>query len=224
MKKLVVFFLIVINSFLLAGCNKFYKLTKSNIAEIRHNVFVGSSDNFDITFMSGKREKDYVINGYNTDLIDFGIITITIKDNNLNISDPTFALTIDTLRYEEVLEKNPFDGTYVADIGVVVDNSLSSMTIKVFMGEIVEELTLNNLSYNWEISSYDALKLACKTLKSELKPLISNEFLGEVYIKIIKDTIVNDGSYYWYVNFVSRNGIYHSIIINPLTSEILAKK
>ena len=224
MRKLVVFFLVLINSFLLGGCNKYYKLTKSSIAEIRHNVFVGSSDNLDITFMSGKREKDYVINGYNTELVDFGIITITIKNPNLKLSDPTFALTIDTLRYEEVLEKNPFDGTYVADIGVVVDNSLSSMTIKVFMGELIEEIQLNNLSYDWKLNSYDALKLACKTLKNELKSLITNEFLGEVYIKIIKDTIVDDGSYYWYVNFVSRNGIYHSTIIDPLTSEILAKK
>ena len=224
MKKLVVFVLIMINCLLLGGCNKLYKVTKSSISEVRHNVFVGSSDNVDITFMSGKREKDYVINGYNTELINFGIVTITIKNQNLEIKDPTFALTIDTLRYEELLEKNPFDGTYVADIGVIVDNSLPSMSIKVFMGEIVEEITLNNLSHNWKVDHYEALKISCKELKDNLKPLIQNEFLGEVYIKIIKDTIVDDGSYYWYVNFVSRNGIYHSTIINPLTSEILAKK
>lgn len=224
MKKLIIFVLIMINSFLLVGCNKYYNLTKSNIAEIRHNIFVGNSDNFDITFMSGKREKDYVVNGYNTTLIDFGIITISLKSPNIEVQNPSFVLTIDTLRYEEVLEKNPFDGTFVADIGLIVDNNLPSMSVKVFMGEIVEEIVLSNISKDWQITSYDALKLACKTLKDYLEPLCQNEFLGEVYIKIIKDTIVDDGSYYWYVNFASRNGIYHSTIINPLTSEILAKK
>ena len=214
----------IISCFLLQGCNKYYNISKANISEIRHNIFIGSSDNFDITFMSGKREKDYVINGYNTELIDFGIVTIALKNSNIDSQIPTFALTIDTLRYEDTLEKNPFDGTYVADIGLIVDNDLPTITIKIIMGEISEEVVLTNLSCNWKLNSYGALKLACKTLKNELRPLMSHEFLGEVYVKIIKDTIVDNESYFWFVNFASRNGIYHSIIIDPVTSEILAKK
>ena len=92
------------------------------------------------------------------------------------------------------------------------------------MGDVVEDLQLQNLSINWKVDSKKALKIACKELSKDLAPLITNEFLGETYIKIIKDTIVNNNSYYWYVNFVSRNGIYHSTIIDPMTSEILAKK
>ena len=225
MKKITIFVLIMINCFILTGCNRYYNITRSSISEIRYNIFNGDSDNFNITFMSGQREKDYVVNGYNTDLIDFGIVTITIKNPNLSEpNNPTFALTIDTLRHEGVLERNPFDGTYVADIETIVDNNLPSISIKVFMGDNIEELQLTNISYDWKVSCYDALKLSCKELSQELKPLTQKEFLGEVYIKIIKDTIINDGNYYWYVNFVSRNWIYHSTIINPLTSEILAKK
>lgn len=223
MKKIIAVLIILISSFGLTACNKYYKITRSSIAEIRYNIFAGSSDNFDITFMSGQREKDYVINGYNTDLIDFGIVTITVKNHDLDLNE-NFALTIDTLRYENTLEKNPFDGTYVSDIGITVSNNVNSISIKVFHGESSEEIKLNNLSQDWEIDCYDALKLSCNALSQELKPLTTNGFLGEVYIKIIKDTIVNDGSYYWYVNFVSRDGVNHNIIINPLTSEILAKK
>lgn len=215
---------LVINCFFLGGCNRCYNITKSSISEIRQNIFCGESDNFDVTFMSGYREKDYVINGYNTELIKFGIVTITVKNPNISTLNPAVALTIDTLRYESELEKNPFDGTYVADIGVVVDDDLPSISIKLFLGEVVEELTLNNLTTDWKVDSLKALKISCKTLSKELEPLIDKNFLGEVYIKIIKDTILDDGSYYWYVNFVSRNGIYHSTIIDPLTSEILAKK
>lgn len=223
MKKFCVIFLILISCVPLCACNN-YKSLKSNLSEIRQNIFVGSSENFDITFMSGKREKDYVVNGYNTELIDFGIITITTNfEVDASIS-PSFALTVETLRYEDILEKNPFDGTYVADIKVLVDDNISSITVKIFMGEIVEEITLNNLSCSWEVSPYSALKIAYKNLSDELAPLMRKEFLGEVYIKIIKDTILNNNNYYWYVNFVSRNGIYHSIIIDPMTSEILAKK
>ena len=224
MKRLTAIFLLIINCFLLTGCNKTYKSALSTISEIRYNIFAGCSDHFDVTFMSGRREKDYVINGYNTELIDFGIVTISVKDPDAQINNPRFSLTINTLRYDDILEKNPFDGTYVADIKNIIDDDLNSITLKLFMGDIVEELTLQNLSINWKVDSKKALKIACKELSKELAPLITNMFLGETYIKIIKDTIINNDSYYWYVNFASRNGIYHSIIIDPMTSEILAKK
>jgi len=224
MRKLLIFIFLIISCFGLSGCNKIYNLASKNIAEIRHNVFEGESDNFKITFMSGKREKDYVINGYNTPLIEFGVVTITLKTEIKDISQSHFALTIDTLRYEEILEQNPFDGTLVADIGVSINQQLPSMIIKLFVGEISEEITLNNMCVNWKVDSDKALKIACKNLKSELSPLSNNDFQGEVYIKIIEDTISNENTHLWYVNFVSRNGIHHSIIIHPMTSKILAKK
>jgi len=224
MRKCIVCVMIIISCFCLYGCDKTYNLTKNNLAEIRYNIFTGSSENISVTFMSGQREKDYVINGYNSDLIDFGVVTITLNNPELDSSNATFALTINTLRYEDALEKNPFDGTLVADIGVVVDNEVNTITIKVIIDKLVEEITLTNLTSDWKVNSLDALRIACKSLSEELKPLISNEFLGEVYIKIIEDTIANNGNYFWYVNFISRNGIQHSVIIDPITSDILASK
>lgn len=223
MRKIFIYVLLIISCFGLCGCNKEYKLANNSIAEIRYNIFAGSNDNLSITFMSGQREKDYVINGYNTDLVDFGVITITINNPEIDTTNSSVALTIDTLRYEEVLEKNPFDGTLVADIGVVVNNNINNMSAKVFIGESVDEITLTNLSYDWEVDCNKALKLACNELSNELSPLMTNEFLGEVYIKIIEDTISNNG-HLWYVNFISRDGIQHSVIIDPSSSEILAKK
>jgi hypothetical protein len=141
MKKLFVLSLICLSCLVFIGCNQYLNITKNSLAEIRYNIFTGNSDNFDITFMSGKREKNYVINGYNTELIDFGIITITTNfEVDASIS-PSFALTVETLRYEDILEKNPFDGTYVADIKVLVADNISSITVKIFMGEIVAEIT-----------------------------------------------------------------------------------
>lgn len=222
MKKLIL--CILFCCFCLSGCSKIYNLTKKNLAEIRYNIFTGDSDNFHITFMSGQREKDYVINGYNSELINFGVVTISLKNETLDTTNSNFALTINTLRYEDILEKNPFDGTLVADIGTIVDNEIKSITIKVFIDKIIEEITLTNISYNWNVDYNDALKIACKSLSEELTPLLTNEFLGEAYIKIIEDTIENKDNYLWYVNFVSRNGIQHSIIIDPITSKVLAKK
>jgi len=223
MKKLFILSLISLSCFVFIGCNKYLNITKNSLAEIRYNIFVGNSDNFDITFMSGKREKNYVINGYNTELIDFGVLTVTLKDNNLNYSNSSFALTIDTLRYEGLFERNPFDDTLVSDIGVLVDNNVQCLNLKIIVDNISEDITLSNISYDWNVDCNDALKIATKQLNEELTPLITSEFLGEIYVKIIPDTI-NNKNYLWYVNFVSRDGIKHSVLINPITKEILAKK
>lgn len=224
MKKLILVTLVLSCCLAFLGCNKYYNVYKNSLAEIRYNIFTGSSENFDITFMSGKREKNYVINGYNTELIDFGVITIKLKDESLDCTNSSFALTVNTLRYEDNLEKNPFDGTLVADIGVVIDNEISAITIKVIIDKISEDITLTNLSSQWELNCYDALKIASKQLKQELSPFITNEFLGECYVKIIPDSINNNGEYLWYINFAGREGTQHSVIINPITKEILAKK
>lgn len=223
MKKLFVLSLICLSCFVFIGCNKYLNVTKNSLSEIRHNIFTGSSDNFDITFMSGKREKNYVINGYNTELIDFGVLTVTLKNPNLNYTNSSFALTINTLRYENILERNPFDDTLVADIGVLVNSDVTTINLRLIVDNVSEDIILTNISCDWKVDYNSALKIATKQLSEELKPYITNEFLGETYIKIIPDTI-NNKDYLWYVHFVSRDGHKHSVLINPTTKEILAKK
>lgn len=209
----------------LAGCNnKYYALTKENVAEERHNLFVGESDNILATFMSGYREEDYVINGYNTSLIPFGVITVEIKSDNITLSDTaSYSLLIGTNRYDGTMEQNPFDGTYVADTKQIIDTSVD-LTLKFTLGSFSEELTLTNLSDTWQINHDEALKIACDELKPNLKNMTDSTFLGETYIKIIYDNKIQENAYFWYVNFVGRKGETHSIIIDPNTGEVLAKK
>ena len=223
MKKFL-FICLLFCTIFISGCDQNYKYIKNNLAEVRHNIFVGESDNFKVTFMSGKREKDYSINGYNTDLIDFGVITITIKDPSLNTTNSNIAITINTLRYEEELEKNPFDGTLVADIKVLIDNSVDTISVKICIDKLNEDITLNNICSNWKVNHLDALKIAYTQLSKDLQPHISTQFLGEIYIKIIEDTLSNNGNYLWYVNFVTRTGNQYSVIIDPISKEILAQK
>ena len=221
MKKFVVFSLILF-SFVLAGCGKLIKQVGSAISEDRFNIFTGETDQLSATLMCGKREQEYVVNGYSTPLINFGVITITLKKPSISHNNARVVITIDTNRYEEVLEENPFDGTLVCDIKTITE--LNDVTIKVFLDNLTQEITLHNISNSWKINHSDALKLACKVLSHDLKTQISSDvYKGEVYVKIIKDTKVNKGEYYWYVSFIGRNGNNHTVIINPLNGEVLAK-
>ncbi len=219
MKKLVIFCLII-SSLFLAGCNSVYREVSKTVSEVRYSIYLGETDTIKATFMCGKREKDYVINGYNTPLIDFGIVTIALK-KSATTDNAKIVLTVDTNRYEDTLEKNPFDDTLVADLKIIP--TASEITLKVYLGNDVQELTLNCLNSDWKVDHQDALKLACKTLKGELKTQIDGTYKGEVYVKIIEDTKVNKGQYYWYVSFAGRDGIKHTVIINPNSGEVLAK-
>lgn len=219
--KRIIFLLITICCLPLASCSGSLtgKIEKS-LAEVRQVIFVGETDTIKATFMCGKREKDYVINGYNTPLIDFGIITITLK-KDVDITNARAVLTADTNRYEEALEQNPFDNTLVCDFGLITD--LDSLSVKIYLGSKVHSINLNQISSDWKTDYNDALKIACKSLKGELKKQTNGEFKGETYVKIIEDTKVNKGEYYWYVSFACRNGTKHSVIIDPATGEILTK-
>lgn len=219
MKKFVLVFVLLI-CFALTGCNSTYKEVSKNLSEVRYNIYVGETDTLKATFMCGKREKDYVINGYSSALIDFGIITVTLK-KDLPHENAKVVLTVDTNRYEELLEENPFDGTLVCDLKLLTTSN--DLTVKVFLNGKTEELKLQSVSSDWKITHVEALKLACKTLNNELKTHISDGYKGEVYVKIIEDTKVNKGNYYWYVSFANRDGIKHTVIIDPVSGEILAK-
>lgn len=225
MKKILIFVTIILCVCGLCACESpLYSKAKDNIAEIRNNIYIGENDDIKATFMSGQREKEYVINGYSTPLIDFGVITFALLGENVTRAKTgDFTLTIDGENYEGKLELNPFDNTYVADLGKKIDTQ-NDIIASIKIGSFSSETTLSLKSGLWKINSEEALKLACKTLKSEIKDYDNDEWTSEVYVKIIHDEKISSDKYFWYVNFVGRNGVNHSVIIDPHSKEILAQK
>ena len=209
------------------GCsnvNYFYKFANENIAEVRKNMYVGETDNLKVSLISGMREKDYVINGLATDLVEFGVLTFMFKTEVSLPETVNYVLTIGTTRYDGVLEQNPYDGSFVCDIKKVV-NSADVITAKIIAGEFVESVEVKSVINGWNVDDANALKLACSELKGELNNFIENdEFYAECYIKIINDPDVDKNNYFWYVNFVGRNGNNYAVVINPVSNEIMAKK
>lgn len=225
MRKIGIFLAVILSIGLFCACESpLYSKAKENIAEIRNNIYIGENDSVKGVFMSGEREKDYVINGYSTPLIEFGVITFTLLGENITRAKTgSYNIVIDGTTYEGELELNPFDNTYVADLGMKFDTK-EDITASIKVGSFESGITLSLRNGDWETSSLDALKLACKALKSELKDYDKEEWESEVYIKIIHDEEISSDKYFWYINFVGRSGINHSVIIDPNTKEILAKK
>ncbi len=209
------------------GCfnvNKFYDFAKNNIAEIRQNMYVGETDNLKVSLISGNREKDYVVNGFATSLVEFAVLTFMFKSEIVLPETVNYVLTVGTVRYDGVLEQNPYDGSFVCDVKKII-NSNDVITAKIIAGEFVESVEVKSVLTGWNVDSSNALKLACSELKNELANFLENdEFYAECYIKIINDPDVDKNNYFWYVNFVGRNGKNFAVVINPVSNEIMAKK
>lgn len=223
MRKIKTIVPIMLVCIMLAGCNKVLSGAKNNISEVRQNIYIGQTDSIVASFMSGKREEDYVINGVSTPLIEFGVIAVSLQNVNVGYSKTgQYTLLHGDQNFSGTLQLNPFDNSYVADIGQIIDGD--SMTITVTIGSFSDEVRLTKANTSWNIDHNEALKIACKCLKSDLKDWTKKGFDGEVYIKIIHDSKISDKDYFWYVSFVNTSGSQHSVIIDTNTGKILTKK
>jgi len=219
------FFLILIASLVIfSSCtNKYENLLKSNTAEVREFLMEGNGKDIKVSLICGKREKDYKINGYASELIEFGVLTFELEnideyDENL----ANFVLLVGTTRYDGSLEKNPFDDTLVADIKKIINHN-ENVVAKIIIGDYSQEIKLKCVNNDFKVTSDDVYKIVASTYKKQLELINSNNvFNGEIYIKILNDADMYKGDYYWYVTLVTRKGGKVSLIISPYTAEILA--
>lgn len=224
-KKTIISILCVLCLVCLYGCQKqkIYDMAITNIAEVRELMLGGENENVKATLISGFREIDYVVNGYCTEPIEFGVLTFNVLADIVIPENVSYVLTIGSVRYDGKLEHNPYNDTYVCDIQKKIEQG-EIVFAKIIAGEFVENVELTTVTHNWVLNYKDALRTACSELSKELEEFVKDEqFCGECYIKILNDDELNN-LYYWYVNFVSRFGKNYSVIIDPITAEILAKK
>lgn len=224
MKKYRYLTIIVLACIVLAGCSRLLKGARQNIAEVRQNIYIGENENVVASFMAGQREEEYVINGVSTPLTPFGVIAVTLQNTNIGyVKSGTYSLSNDSKAFSGSLVLNPFDNTYVADIGKIIDSN-SPITLDITVGSFTTSVTLEKINSQWKVDHNKALEISTKALKTQLKGWSKKGFDGEVYIKIIHDSKISSTDYFWYVCFVNTSGTSHSVIIDPYTCDILAKK
>lgn len=216
------FFLIICSLFVFSSCqNKYEVYLRNNTSEIRKCIFVGECEDFECSLILGEREKNYIVNGYSGDCVEFGIISFDFQEKE-SLESGNFALTVGTEKISGDLKINPIDNTLVADIKKTFDCD-KKVYAKICMGKYEKELQLKCVNNNWKVQSEDVYNILSQKLKKEVSSFVaSNTFEGEVYIKILNDKDINVSDYYWFVNIIGRNGNRLSAIISPQTKEILA--
>lgn len=215
-----IFFLMCICCLSLYGCggSGVYKELLNNIAEVRQFVMVGGDENIGVSLMCGKRESVYKIDGIATELVEFGVITVS---TDVDVDAGVFTLFSGTQKYTGELIKNPFDGTLVADIKSVVDEKLNT-SIVIGLGEKEYSFKLKSVGENWKYSTNDILEKFAKDYGDKIRTVyIDNKMQGEVYLKIMNDGGLSQ-DFYYLISMYGRSGEYIRVIYSPITGEILA--
>lgn len=214
------FFLILFTFvFTLVGCTRSdVEILKKNTAEVREKLWLGEVDNISVSFTCGIREKTYIANGIATDVVEFGIIAFELADES--IENCKYELLLGDKKYFGDLQKNPFDNTFVSDIG---NRYFGNTIVAKLITEIKSiEIVLESVS-NWKVDSNKVYEIVAKHYKREINSLTLNGvFAGEVYIKILNDKDKYANDFYWYVSLINTTGGTLQLIISKDTGEILS--
>ena len=217
-------FFVIISVLIFGGCDTtLERCLISNVAEVSEFVVSGREDGVFASLMCGMRESDYKMNGYATTLIPFGIITINLGDmDSLNVDKANFVLFVGTEKFNGELEKNPYDETFVADIGKIVDKD-KNIKLDMLLGDWFKTIELVKVDQGWSVDTRDCLKILIDNYNQEVKSFIQDDvFEGEVYVKIKDDYDMYSSDYFYYVSVIGRRGNYINMLISCYTGEILA--
>lgn len=223
MKKLKFLTLIFAAAFLfLGGCGLNVKNeVADNISDIRYSMFEGVNQNFNATLMCGMRENPYEYDGISNQKTQFGVIAVVfnqIKQEN----QIAYKLIIDGAESNGYLEENPFDRSFMTDIGKIIDTTSS---VQLLLDGEIDPIVLTPISADWQIDYTKALEIALTTLEADLKPFFNNkQFAAECYLKIIHDQKNMGSPYYWYFGVIGQNGQNKTLIIDVHSGEIITQK
>jgi hypothetical protein len=194
----------------------------NNIAEIREFMLFDRDDEACVSMICGHRESEYKLNGFATDLIEFGVVTVSMFKEMSGDLTMNYVLFVGTEKFDGVMSKNPFDGTFVVDIHKIVDCN-ANVVLQLDIGEWEKSYKLKSINKDWGIDSRDCIQILIKQYKDELKSLYDKkDWCAEVYIKIIDETDEYVSNFYFYVSVLGRRGETLSMVISPDTGDILA--
>ena len=222
MKRLFFLLTLFIGCIGLTGCNdKLFEQMKGNIAEIRYDMFSYVDQDVRVEFLTGQRESTYLMDGKSTDLVDFGILSFTFLQKEIeDVDHAKYILIVGTRRMDGDLIYNPLNGSFVVDIKEQLSAD-SQIIAKILVDNIDKEVALTCKSKNWTIDAMQSLKIVTKEAKNDLLQSTKNGTV-EVYIKMTNEEDTLDDSYYWYVTIVASDGNRWSYLVDTVSGKIVA--
>ena len=213
-----IFFVMTLSCFFVGCSHSIRNKVYNNLSEMVDFVVVGKNESISASLMCGRREVDYKSDGFSTQLIPYGILTVSCHDMVDKLDSVAYILFVGTIKFQGEMKRNPYDSTWVVDIKDVVDKE-ENIRLDVFVNEEKYSLKLSNTCEDWILSSNEVFDILIEQYKDDLKKMIvDGDFEGETYIKLINEDI-NYSNYYYYVSVVDRKGGSLNFLVSPKSKE-----
>ena len=187
----------------------------NNIPEITKEYYFGENDTMVATLSVGEREEGYLVNGQATELVDYSLLVIKFKEENI-VKAIVFEVKSGEVTVDVEAEYNSFNNSYMVDI-------VDDITIGEDFSIVYDEQTVTLEKQNFAIDYENALQIVCENLKDKLEEQKSyNHFNAECYLRVMSEKDDDFSDLYWCFTCLNYEGESFSVIISTVDGSVLA--
>ena len=187
----------------------------NNMAEITKEYYFGENDTMVATLSVGEREEDYLVNGQATELVDYSLLVIKFKEENI-AKAIVFEVKSGEVTVDVEAEYNSFNNSYMVDI-------VDDITVGEDFSIVYDEQTVTLEKQNFAIDYENALQIVCENLKDKLEEQKSyNHFNAECYLRVMSEKDDDFSDLYWCFTCLNYEGESFSVIISTVDGSVLA--
>lgn len=187
-------------------------------------VYVGSNEDFGVSFVTGEAEKLIVIDGKVGEIAPFATLTVTPLSAGLFNNTYTYVLKGESGEKTGDLAKDVIGATFSAEVAGAGEIGKVLSVAVVSDGILDSEITLVNKQEGC-LTWREALAVAEKALSEEITAESdTGELPREIYVKLVNALADSDAPYYYYVSFMKSPSDYWALLLDPVSGEIVSKK
>ena len=186
------------------------------VSELRNNIFLAKTEEFSLRIHSLVKESPYASDGVARERSARFEAYLVAPEGNKKV-DLVFQIDENSYGGEMSYDNVKGEYYYFCSLDVATRSTLPCL---IQYGDREVELTANSVLTETTISPREALKVLQKE-NAELFSTLTDKygFAGEIYLRLIYE-----GSPYYYIGIIDRNGKCNAFLMNAETGKILAKR
>ena len=186
------------------------------VSELRSNIFLGKTESFSLRIYAVDKESPYSTDGVPRETFSRMEAYLVAPEGNKTAN---FTFKIEEKTYSGEMSYDMVKGEYYYACPIDV-SSQSEIICSIEYDGVVNEIVTTSVLTQSTISPKAALEKLQKE-KAELFSSLTDKygFAGEIYLRLI-----SEGSPYYYIGIMDRNGNCTAFLMNAETGKILAER
>ena len=189
----------------------------NNVSELRDNVYLGQSESFSLSAVSGYKESPYVRDGK----VDKVSPYLIFKIDSPTVSNATYTLSLlyQDKEYVEEFRLNPINSKLTVNLSIE-DFNPTTFNVVISVASLRETVTMNSLLTSTTLSYTNALQSLEKVQKSYLDSFADDN--GNYQFELSVKLIFKNEKPYWYIAVITGEDKVKALLIDGTSGTLLA--